>query len=251
MAVDSLINEYKAKGMSERDIIQLLDISQNDLGKFRRFAQRRIFKEPLAYIKGNMDFFGRTFKVDRRVYVPNPETEMMVRAFIEETSTGSTILEVGTGCGCIAITLAKEASYSKIYASDLDPNALWVAKENAETHNVRIGFFESNYIDDLKICSPDCIISDMPYGNERYILPSIDVCEFQHMPSLACFHPLGLLESYRELIDSIQRKGWKTKLFFETGRVEKDEVQKIIPPGKKWDYFILDKDYSMVVLVFD
>ena len=71
----------------------------------------------LAYIKGNMDFFGRTFKVDRRVYVPNPETEMMVRAFIEETSTGSTILEVGTGCGCIAITLAKEASYSKIYAS--------------------------------------------------------------------------------------------------------------------------------------
>jgi hypothetical protein len=87
----------------------------------------------------------------------------------------------------------------------------------------------------------------MPYGDERYILASMDIQEFRHMPPQACFHPFGVLQAYKELIQSIQKKEWKSKLFFETGSVEKEKVEKIVPKGLEWDYKSFE-NYSVSIV---
>lgn len=236
MTLDSLVREFISKGLCKRDIDKLLYISGQDERKFRRYAQRRLFKEPLAYISGKIDFLGREFNVDRRVYIPNRETEIMVNGVIEMMSNDSTVLDVGTGSGCIAVTIAEEFPNASVYACDIDPGVLDVARENARIHRADVELYESYYVDDLEINQPDFVISDMPYGSEEYALASINIEEFRHMPPQACFHPLGILGAYKELIESIQQKGWKTQLFFESGNVSKEDVEEIIPSGKPWKY---------------
>lgn len=241
--MENIIRDFKNKGLTQKDLEILADISDGNKSKLKRYAQRRLFREPFPYIKGEVEFFGRKFNVDRRVYVPNPETENMVRLLLKNLADNSIVLDVGTGSGCLAITIAKGRPSIKVCASDIDPNALKVAEENSKRHNTNIQFFESYYVDDVPI-KPTHIISDMPYGNKNYALPSINIKELQHMPPQSCFHPLGILDAYKELIDSVQRKGWNCRLYFETGLVKKKEIKKIIPKRLLWKY-IKFKDYSV------
>jgi release factor glutamine methyltransferase len=131
MKLERIIETYHARGLSYDDINQLLDISKSDFQKFGRFAQRRLFREPIAYIQGSVNFFGREFKIDRRTYVPSIETEKMVKYLLEDLTENSTVLDVGTGAGNIAITVSKKSPTVKVYASDIDPTAMKVAKKNA------------------------------------------------------------------------------------------------------------------------
>ena len=247
--IEQLYEDYQRKGLSVNDLHYLRVITNDEPSVFRRLAQRRLFGEPFAYLTGKVKFFDRKFKIDRRVYVPNRETESLVKAVLEDVQFNSSVLDVGTGSGVIAITIAKEKSGINVIGSDICPSALEVAIENARFHKIDIPFFESFYVNDLKIEEPSHIVADMPYGDERFTLPSIDVREFKHMPPHACFHPRGILKAYVELIDSIQRKGWKTKLFFETGRVGKEEVKEIIPEGLEWNYNQTE-NYSFTVVEF-
>ncbi|MFC1752570.1 methyltransferase [Thermoproteota archaeon] len=214
----------------------------------RNHDQRRKFGEPEAYIRRYVDFFNRIFYVDRRVYIPNHETENMVSLLLEDLSEDSAVLDIGTGSGSIAITVKKEMPLIKVYGSDIDPSTLDVARFNAELHNADIRFFESCYADDIPI-EPTHIISDMPWGDERYVLGSNNLEEMKHLPPISVFHPQGPLTAYKELIQSIQTKEWKPKLFFESGLVEKIEVENIIPKGMEWDYIQFD-DYSVTVVDF-
>lgn len=233
--MDNLTHDFMKRGISESDLKRLARLSKGDEHKFRRYAQRRLFHEPLAYIEGEAVFYGRRFKVDRRVYVPNPETEQLVKIVLDDIDDDSIVLDVGTGSGCIGITIKKEKPSVNVYGSDIDPNTLSVAKQNAQLHGVQIPYFESYYADNVPI-HPTHVVADMPYGNGNYTLRSIDIREFQHMPPQACFHPLGIMEAYKELIESIQRKKWNCKLFFESGVVGREEVKKIIPKNLHWEY---------------
>ena len=224
-------------------------ISFNNPSKYKLYAQRRLFHEPLAYIKGSVDFFGRNFIVDNRVYVPTKETEQLVKLVLKDLNDKSVLLDVGTGCGSLAITIKKEKSSLKVFASDLNPHSLDVAKLNAKKNNVDIQFFESLYIDDLEISEPTHIIADLPWGDENSILGSNSLEESKHMPSQAFFHPLGKFESYKELIDSILKKGWKSKLFFESGLISKEEISAIIPKNLEWEY-IKFENYSVTIIQF-
>ncbi len=249
--LENIKQQYHKLGIPLDELKELEILSNENPNLFRRLSQRRLFNEPLAYLKGEVYFFGRKFNVDRRVYVPNPETEKMVRFALSELDVHSSILDVGTGSGSIAITLKKENPRIDVFGCDISPSALEVATKNALDHRVSLSFFESCYVDDLDIDEPTHIISDLPYGDERYILPSINLREFRHMPPESCFHPLGSLYAYKELIESIKNKGWKPKLFFESGKVKKDEVAEIIPQGMDWRYVLFEDNYSVTRLDFN
>lgn len=248
--MQKIIEEFRKKGISKEDEKILLELSGDDFSKYRRFAQRRLFHEPLAYIEGCAEFFGRKFIVDKRVFVPTKETERLVRMVLKDLKNNSVVLDVGTGSGSLAITIKKEKSSVKVVASDLNPHSLDVARLNAKENNAEIQFFESFYVDDLEISEPTHIIADLPWGDENSVLGNeFRLKESRHMPDQSFFHPLGKFEAYKELIDSILKKGWKSKLFFESGLITKKEISSIIPKNLKWKY-VKFKNYSVTIINF-
>ena len=247
--MQEVIEEFRKKGISKEDEKILLEISKNEPSKYRAFAQRRLFHEPLAYIRGYIEFFGRKFVVDNRVYVPTKETEELVKLVLENLNDESTVLDVGTGSGSLAITIKKERSFLKVFASELNPHSLAVAKLNAQKNEADIQFFESLYVDDLEISEQTHILADLPWGDKNSVLKSNSLEESKHMPSQAFFHPLGKSEAYKELIDSILKKGWKSKLFIESGLITKEEISLIIPKNLEWGYKKFE-DYSVTIIKF-
>jgi release factor glutamine methyltransferase len=110
----------------------------NELARYRDMIQRRRKGEPVAYILGQREFYGRVFKVDRRVLVPRPDTEILVEVALARTarcSMSARVLDLCTGSGCVAITLAAERPTLRIDAVDLSADAIAVARENA----IRLG----------------------------------------------------------------------------------------------------------------
>ena len=105
-----------------------------ELTRFRELVKRRRAREPVAYLLGRREFYGRTFRVDRRVLVPRPDTEVLVDVAMDRTrhvSMAMRALDVCTGSGCVAITLARERPTSRVVATDVHVDALDVARDNA------------------------------------------------------------------------------------------------------------------------
>lgn len=129
-------------------------------------------EKPIQYIIGETEFFGLTFKVNDNVLIPRPETEELVDWIIKsqpkqtKESQELNILDIGTGSGCIAISLAKNIPNAKVYALDVSKGALKVAKQNAEINNVDVKFIEANILKSNEIENNikfDVIVSNPPY----------------------------------------------------------------------------------------
>ena len=137
----------------------------DQLELLHQWIKRRVKKEPLQYITGHCEFYGRTFIVNKDVFIPRPETERLVDvAFtILETSNSPTILDIGTGSGCIAVSLAKEIPNSKITGIDISTSAIEIAKINAHTHKATIQFVELDFLINPYDKKFDMIISNPPY----------------------------------------------------------------------------------------
>jgi release factor glutamine methyltransferase len=109
-------------------------LSPDELSRMRELVRRRRLREPVAYILGEREFYGRTFRVDRRVLVPRPDTETLIDVALSRTCSVSMslrALDLCTGSGCVAITLARERPTSSIFAGDVSVDALDVARDNA------------------------------------------------------------------------------------------------------------------------
>lgn len=136
----------------------------------RGFLKRRRNREPLPYILGYKDFFGLRFKVDKRVMIPRPETENLVDKAIKYATSPPfkgkqiTIVDVGTGSGNIAISLAKNTPFAKILAIEKDKNALSLARENIRDHGVnnKIRLIWGNLLEPIKE-GVDIVIANLPY----------------------------------------------------------------------------------------
>jgi release factor glutamine methyltransferase len=138
-------------------------------GAARAFSDaidRRIAGEPVQYIRGRCEFYGREFLVDSRVLIPRPETELLVERVIRNASRGARVVDVGAGSGCIAITLAAERPDLRVAAVDLSAAALAVARANAARLGVRVALAGSDL---LTACRGafDVIVSNPPYVAER------------------------------------------------------------------------------------
>ncbi len=146
-------------------------ISDDIQKHFINAINRLIQEDPIQYILGEMGFYGLTFKVNPKVLIPRPETEELVQWILEENPTTNnqqiTILDIGTGSGCIAITLAKYLPKAKVYALDVSPEALKVAKENANLNNVEVEFIEGDILT-LKSLAKQFNDWDLEFNNLRF-----------------------------------------------------------------------------------
>ncbi|MEW6610128.1 MAG: HemK/PrmC family methyltransferase [Patescibacteria group bacterium] len=134
-------------------------LNQETNKRFDHFIMRRVKGEPVAYIMGEKEFCGLSFKVNTHVLIPRPATEELVEIVSKEERTINneqlSLVDIGTGCGCIAITLAKRFPAVKVIATDISRDALAVAEENATRHGAagRITFLHGNLLEPL-LCHP-------------------------------------------------------------------------------------------------
>lgn len=151
--VDLIINEGK----------ELSEFSKNEID---RIVDRLILGEPIQYITGNARFFGLDFKVRPGVLIPRPETEELVDWILKDAGDSSdlSVLDIGTGSGCIAISLARHLPFSNVAALDFSETAIEQAKENAIALNAKISFIKADmYAWMPKPRSYDIIVSNPPY----------------------------------------------------------------------------------------
>jgi release factor glutamine methyltransferase len=123
---------------------------------------RRMRGEPLQYVRGRTEFFGREFFVDRRVLIPRPETELLVEAAIARAPAGARVLDIGSGCGCVAISLERERPDLDVTSIDISFSALAVAGRNARTRKSRVRFAASDLFEAVRGVF-DIIVSNPPY----------------------------------------------------------------------------------------
>lgn len=182
------------------------------LARFERLIARAARGEPLAYLTGHREFYGLDFLVDARVLVPRPETELLVDLALQVAATGVAatatlqcplhILDVGAGSGCIAVTLAVKLPAAHITAVDISPEALALARLNAERHSVagRITFVQSDLLSNLQppLTNYHLLLANLPYipSAELRRLPVAD-----HEPGLALDGGLDGLALIRRLLE--------------------------------------------------
>ena len=161
---------------------------------------------PPQYIVGNVNFYGNIINVDKRVLIPRFETELLVEKAIKyinkkyNNPTKINILDIGTGSGCIAITLKKELN-SNVSGIDISPDALEVAKKNANQNNVQINFYQSDIFSNVKDTF-DVIISNPPYIKETEEI--MDIVK-NNEPHLALYAKNNGLYFYEEILKNCSK----------------------------------------------
>jgi release factor glutamine methyltransferase len=178
-------------GLSEARVIarQENEVPPEAEGRFRDLLARRLTGEPVAYLTGEREFWGRPFAVDSRVLIPRPETEHLVEvALAERLPERPWILDAGTGSGILAVTLALGVPGSRVVATDISPGALAVAARNARRLGARVFLVNTDLAAGLNLSRFDLVVSNPPYV-DRSEIPEMspEVCNFE--PSLALFPP--------------------------------------------------------------
>jgi len=141
-------------------------LAPEHLADFNRLVQRRHEGYPVAYLTGHREFWSLEFKVSRDTLIPRPETERLVETALEFIAAEADldVLDLGTGSGAVAVALAVERARCRITASDVSPEALALARENAEQARVgQIRFLEADWFTGLPLRSFDVIVSNPPY----------------------------------------------------------------------------------------
>jgi len=139
-----------------------------DPAPLEELVRRRAAGEPLQYIRGRAEFYGREFFVDDRVLIPRPETELLVEAAIARAPRGARVLDVGAGSGCIPISLALERPDLEVFSVDVSLPALTVAARNARTLHAEVHFAASDTLDGVRPAF-DLIVSNPPYIAEEHV----------------------------------------------------------------------------------
>ena len=222
-------------------------LSSEQLNTLRSFVKRRLKREPLQYITGSCSFYGREYLVNEHVFIPRPETERLIDIALEKTKNipAPSVMDVGTGTGCIAITLGIEIQNSNVRGIDISREALKMAKINSKYLNTEnICFQEMDFLLETDFDPVDLIISNPPYIT-AYEYSSImpEVRDFE--PSIALTDGKdGLIfyKKFAELGPSIVKPfGW---MILEVGLGE--HPQKVESIFKDHGYYSMAiiKDYN-------
>jgi len=168
---------------------------------YGRYLHQRVQGVPTQYITGKQEFFGRDFRVTKDVLIPRPETEHLIEAARKHPS--ATILDIGTGSGAIAVTLALETG-ARVFASDISPAALGVARQNSGLLNAHVDFLLCDLGSALRDRAFDLVVSNPPYiaETDRAALQK-EVRDYE--PALALFAGADGLAVYSRLIPEAAR----------------------------------------------
>ena len=181
--------------------------------------------EPVQYIVGDVDFYGNKIKVDKRVLIPRFETEGLVEIALKYLSnTNIDVVDLGTGSGCIAITLKKKLPSINIDAVDISSDALDLAKENAVINNVDVNFIKGDMLKQLNK-KYDVIISNPPYIS--YDEEVMDIVK-NNEPNIALYADNNGLYFYEEILKNCKRY-LKDKyfIFFEIGYNQGESIKEL------------------------
>ena len=226
-----ILEEVCNLSFSEIASCKFNDLSDNKKQNIISIVKRLQNNEPIQYILGNTEFYGLTLKVTPSVLIPRPETEELVEwILLETTQPNPNILDIGTGSGCIAITLAKKIDNATVEAWDVSREALNVAKENATINHVTVNFLEVDALKPLQENQRfDIIVSNPPYIREmeRKTMSS-NVLDYE--PQLALFVPDNkALIFYNRIADialqQLNSDGW---LYFEINHAKGAEVVQLL-----------------------
>ena len=202
-------------------------ITDQELNLLTELSERLIKNEPPQYIVGWAEFYELKFKVDERVLIPRPETEELVEMILTENNNDSLkILDIGTGSGAIAISLAKARQNWSVKASDISQNALELAAENAKMNHVNLEFIQSDVMDELTDRF-DIIVSNPPYiaFDETY---EMDDSVIKYEPDLALFAKNQGLAIYQKIADqAVNHLTDDGKIYLEIGYKQGKAVQAI------------------------
>ena len=194
---------------------------------FDALCDRRAAREPLQYILGETEFMGLTFHVEPGVLIPRADTEILVEKALAWMKPGARVLDIGTGSGAIAVSLAKLGRPAQVTAVDVSDRALEIARRNAERNGAAVEFVKSDCFSALKGRKYDMIVSNPPYISEdemRGLMP-----EVTREPELALFGGADGLDFYRrisrEAPEYLNEGGC---LLFEIGWLQKDAVSALV-----------------------
>ena len=180
--------------------------------------------EPVQYIVGDVNFYGNTIKVDKRVLIPRFETEGLCEIAKEYLKDDIDCIDLGTGSGCIAITLKKMNESINMDAVDISSDALTLARENAKINNVEINFIQNDMLNNIDK-KYDLIISNPPYI--RYDEEVMDIVK-NNEPNLALYADNDGLYFYEEILKSAKHNlKDKYVILFEMGYDQGDKIKSI------------------------
>ena len=251
-------------GMARIDLYLRYDqpLTDDELGRFKTLVQRRVRREPVAYIVGEKEFWGLELAVSPHVLIPRPETECVVETILDRTLASKParpqrVLELGVGSGAIVLALAKERPGNHYFALDRSVGALALARENARRHGLdqRIAFFAGNWFQTLAPAQR----FDLIVGNPPYIASG----EMMHLaPEIRQYEPAGALDGGADGLTDIERiiqeaPGYLTPaghLVLEIGYDQGEAVKvlaeatgKYLPPQVKSDYSGHDRVVHLVM----
>ena len=200
--------------------------------RFSEWLLRRAHREPSAYIVGNREFWGLDFRVTSDVLIPRPESEFIVEESLDTLATmelpSSRLADIGTGSGCLAISLLHEIADAHVTATDVSRPALAVARDNARRHRVdqRVTFVETSFLDGIS--GPfDLIAANPPYVKEGD-KPAL-ARDVRHEPEVALFGGESGLKGVEAVLDAATRTlangGW---LVMEFGFGQEDDVRRLV-----------------------
>ena len=215
-----------------------IDLNESNKNLFLNALERLKTHMPIQYVLGKTTFMNLEFKVNSSVLIPRPETEELVRLMLKEDLDGKEVLDIGTGSGCIAISLTKNLHNAKVSALDVSKDALEVALENAELNNVNIEFIHADIFEYQSDKKYDVIVSNPPYVLEsEKMLMKQNV--LNHEPKIALFvDDINALKYYESVIKfSLNNLNSQGQIFFETNENYKDELNKL---AQNYEYNIIE-----------
>jgi release factor glutamine methyltransferase len=208
---------------------------------YGRYLHQRLQGKPTQYITGRQEFYGRDFRVTPDVLIPRPETEHLVEAALKHLKPGDAVLDVGTGSGAIAISIALEAG-TQVYATDISTAALRIASENARKLQAPVTFVTGNLLSCIADATFDLIVSNPPYV-PKTDHPSLQREVRDYEPEVALFGGPTGLEIYERLIPEAHRAlhpgGW---LLFELGYNSLQPVRAML--GPEWSEITVEADLA-------
>lgn len=230
-----------------------MPVFQEHLTPYRELIKKRIEHTPVSYLTNRKEFMALDFYVDERVLIPRPETEQLVETILrEKTGNSERLLELGTGSGVIATSLAVHQPEWEIIATDISEPALAVAQKNAETHvhTPQIKFLSGDLFEPIKAINPpgnirfDWIVCNPPYvKNIEWDTLSPDIRDYE--PEIALLAGDDGLAVIRRLIaEAPEYLAPNGKLILEIGETQADTVRSLINTEPAYRTYKLFKDYA-------
>ncbi|QMU11654.1 MULTISPECIES: peptide chain release factor N(5)-glutamine methyltransferase [Mammaliicoccus] len=236
-------------GLSRTQILlkQQEPVPDNILKKFLTYRERMYLGEPVQYIVGFAEFYGRKFIVNNDVLIPRPETEELVLQTLNTINQHEqTVCDIGTGTGAIAIILKKERTNLNVIATDISDDALKVAKENARLNQAEIEFLQGDALKPLinNGIKVDVLLSNPPYiSYEEKVEMSETVLEYE--PHLALFTQNNGLAIYKRILNDLDKVMKKDGLvIFEIGHLQGEILKSYIHEHYKVKNLAIIKDIN-------